>query len=272
MKTQTISISVGFSRDHVFQWVSSRANLPFWLHRFCRSIQNAGAYDRAQSAAGEVFLALKSDAATGIVDLLVGAQLDEMSIIPLRVLSRPHGAAVVLTYFQESGVPGEVYRNAFSSLVEDMRLLMRRLGGGEMHVDGEAAPAFFPSLVTAKFYETWDFYTSLLKFRTVDECDVYVHLIHESGAQLGILKEETDGAPAELISSVEGRGFWLSLHVANADTEYERLEAERADIVEGLCNRPWGLREFTVRDPNGVLIKVGHIIPAFVEEDTLLAT
>ena len=44
------------------------------------------------------------------------------------------------------------------------------------------------------------------------------------------------------------------------------------DIVEGLCNRPWGLREFTVRDPNGVLIKVGHIIPAFVEEDSLLAT
>lgn len=272
MKNQTISITVSLSRDHVFQWLSARANLPLWLNRFCRRIQNAGTVDRAVSAAGDIFLALKSDPATGIVDLLVGAQLDEMSIVPMRVLSRPHGATVVLTYFQESGVPGEVYRNAFSALTEDMRVMMRRLGGGQLHVDGEGSPAFFPSLVTAKFYETWDFYTSFLNFRTTDECDCYVHLMHESGAQLGILKEETDGAPAELISSVEGRGFWLSLHVPNADSEYDRLEKIGADIVEGLSNRPWGLREFTVRDPNGVLIKVGHIIPAFVEEDSLLAT
>jgi catechol 2,3-dioxygenase-like lactoylglutathione lyase family enzyme len=272
LKTQTISITVGATREEVFKWLAESRHLPLWLNSFCREIEEVSTGYRATTCAGEVFLAVKSDAITGVVDLLVGAQLDEMSAIPLRVLRRPHGSAILLTFFQETSMPAEIYRTMLAALAADMRGLARRFGGGELHLDGEVAPAFYPGMVTSKFYETWDFYTSMLNFRTINECDAYVQLQHASGAQLGILRQETDGVPAELISCVEGRGFWLSVHVPDADAEHERLDEHGVDIVETPADRPWGLRDFTVRDPNGVLVRVAHVIPAFVEEDSLLAT
>jgi predicted enzyme related to lactoylglutathione lyase len=104
-----------------------------------------------------------------------------------------------------------------------MRNLVRTLGGGELHGDADARPAFYPSLVTAKFYETWDFYTAILGFKTLGECDYYVQLGHASGVQFGLHRHEFDGVPAELVSSTDGRGFWLSIRVPDADAEYSRI-------------------------------------------------
>jgi catechol 2,3-dioxygenase-like lactoylglutathione lyase family enzyme len=117
---------------------------------------------------------------------------------------------------------------------------------------------FHPNLVTARFNETWDFYTEHLGFRTVAEWDIYVHLEHPNGAQLGVLKEEVDGELPELVPATDGRGFWLSLDVADADAEYERLMKAGVTIVAPPQDKPWGERLFVVRDPNGVLIFVAH--------------
>ena len=93
-----------------------------------------------------------------------------------------------------------------------------------------------------------------------------MHLSHPSGAQFGLLKDEIDGVPAELVSPVEGRGFWLNLHVPDADAEYARLCSLGIDIVEPPQDKRWGERHFLVRDPNGVLVYIAHIIPPFADE------
>lgn len=118
--------------------------------------------------------------------------------------------------------------------------------------------AFYPGLVTARFYETWDFYTTHLGFRTTLESDHYVQLTHPSGAQLGILRQELDGSLAELVSPTDGRGFWLGIDVADADAECARLRAAGVEIVQPPEDKPWGERHCVVRDPNGVLILIGH--------------
>lgn len=118
--------------------------------------------------------------------------------------------------------------------------------------------SFYPGLVTARFYESWDFYTTHLGFRTVEENGAYVHLQHPTGCQLALLRHETAADVPELVSATDGRGFWLGLKVANADEMHARLVAAGVPIVYAPENKPWGERHFVVRDPNGVLIYVAH--------------
>lgn len=123
-----------------------------------------------------------------------------------------------------------------------------------------AARAFYPGLVTARFYETWDFYTTHLGFRTVAEHDHYVHLVHPDGPQLGVLRHETDGQEAELICATRGTGFWINLAVDDADVAYVRLRAAGVSVGPPPEDKPWGERQFLVRDPNGVLIYLAQHI------------
>jgi catechol 2,3-dioxygenase-like lactoylglutathione lyase family enzyme len=266
MKVQTISITVPANREDVFGYIADVANIPHWAPVFCQSIERRDTCWQITTPIGKMFMALESDAQTGVIDLFVGEQLDEMMVTPIRVVTVPHGSAVVATYFQPHAMPLDVYRQQYRTLVSAMRGLLRRFGGGELHADSDAAPAFYPNLVTGKFYETWDFYSEQLGFQTLHECDSYVHLSHPSGAQFGLLKQEQDGTPSELVSGTDGRGFWLSLDVSDADVEYQRLCALGVPIVQSPVNKPWGERQFVVRDPNGVLICIAHRIPSFVED------
>jgi uncharacterized glyoxalase superfamily protein PhnB len=273
MKTQTITLTLRADRDRVFQLLSNLDLWPTWSVYFCRGFFRAGELRKAITPMGEAYLALEADPATGVIDLLVGEFLDEMAIVPLRIISQPHGCAVVLTWLQPAGMPNEVYDRAYRALLSDLRELKRQLGGGELHGDAEAQHTFFPSLVTAKFYESWDFYTSVLGFQTLKECDQYVHLAHSSGVEFGLVVHEMDGLPAELITSTDGRGFWLSITVSDADAEFERLSRMGVEIHEPLEDKPWGERQFSVRDPNGVIIQIAHrtVVGAPVAEDSVLA-
>ncbi len=114
--------------------------------------------------------------------------------------------------------------------------------------------ACYPGIVTGCFYDTWDFYTTHLGFRTVAEHDTYVHLVHPDGPQLGVLREETDGQESELICATRGSGFWINLEIGDADATYDRLRAAGVSIDRPPENKPWGERQLLVRDPNGVLV------------------
>lgn len=124
-----------------------------------------------------------------------------------------------------------------------------------METTTTSAALFAFGLVTAKFYDTWAFYTEHLGFRTWAETDDLVQLVHESGARLDIMRDETNREHAELVSAADGRGVWLNLGVVDIDAEYERLRAAGVPLVQPLTAGPRGARSFTVRDPNGVLIR-----------------
>lgn len=115
---------------------------------------------------------------------------------------------------------------------------------------------FICGLVTARLFETWDFYTERLGFRTVAEGQGSVRLLHPCGAQLVLICEESGVTPAALVSRAEGRGFWFALEVADAAAERQHLATagtETADLPAAPC---WPEGSFTVTDPNGVLIAI----------------
>ncbi len=70
----------------------------------------------------------------------------------------------------------------------------------------------------------------------------------------------TEHAPIEIYLSRADRPSpsRLAVFVDDADATYRRYRAAGADIVDELKTQPWGLRGFTVRDPDGNLIGIAH--------------
>ena len=50
----------------------------------------------------------------------------------------------------------------------------------------------------------------------------------------------------------------LAVFVDDADAAHDRCRTAGAEIVDELKTQPWGLRGFTVRDPDGNLIDIAH--------------
>lgn len=48
------------------------------------------------------------------------------------------------------------------------------------------------------------------------------------------------------------------MFVEDADRAYAKYRAAGAEIVDEIETKPWGLRSFTVKDPDGNLIGVAH--------------
>jgi len=60
----------------------------------------------------------------------------------------------------------------------------------------------------------------------------------------------------------QGRpGSWLSIFVDDVDEYYQRISRLGAEVIEPPADRPWGVREMNVRDPNEHVIRFGHGIP-----------
>jgi catechol 2,3-dioxygenase-like lactoylglutathione lyase family enzyme len=57
-----------------------------------------------------------------------------------------------------------------------------------------------------------------------------------------------------------GPSVTCCVRVEDADALCEAYRERGAKIVEEISDRPWGMREFTVEDPNGHLFRIGHAI------------
>ena len=272
MKNRTITVTFSADRDAVFAYLRTLENLPHWAPGLCDGLRNDGDLFRGQMFGADTYFAVAADERTGVVDLLFGTHADEMILLPLRVVRQSHGCAVIATVFQPTDWADELFELLYEALLMSLRGLRPRFQGRRVEAPATmGGTPFYPGLVTARFYETWDFYTTYLGFRTVAECDFYVQLAHPGGAQISFLRHELDGPSPELVSATDGRGFWLNLDVADADAEYARLAAAGVTLATPVEDKPWGDRQFIVRDPNGVLISIAHRLEVHGRESRPLA-
>ncbi|MEP0519096.1 MAG: VOC family protein [Hyphomicrobiales bacterium] len=65
-------------------------------------------------------------------------------------------------------------------------------------------------------------------------------------AQISIASEGGSGAPVPDVS----------IEVDNIDEVYRNAKAGKYEIAYELCNEPWGVRRFFVRDPTGRLLNI----------------
>lgn len=122
-----------------------------------------------------------------------------------------------------------------------------------MNLETVEIKAFVPA---RDFPKSLAFYKAL-GFEAEMESDDLAHLCH--------------GKTAFLLSHFyhpeHANNFVMHMLVVNADDWYENVLAsgvvtEFSVRASPPDDRPWGIRDFTLIDPTGVLWRIGHVIPA----------
>lgn len=104
-----------------------------------------------------------------------------------------------------------------------------------------------------------------------ESLDFYKALGFEATMESDDLAELRHGKTAFLLSQFynpeHANNFVMHMLVANADDWYRNVVA--SGVIEKFSvrtsppdDRPWGIRDFTLIDPTGVLWRIGHVIPA----------
>ncbi len=105
-----------------------------------------------------------------------------------------------------------------------------------------------PILPVADMAEAAAFYRAL-RFSVAAHDDGYA-LVLQGGAELFHLRLAPGLDPTANPAA-------LYLHVGDADERHAAWKAGPAEVTDPE-DQPWGMREFSLRDPSGNLIRVGH--------------
>ncbi len=100
------------------------------------------------------------------------------------------------------------------------------------------------------------FYTENLDFDVVFSGDWYIHLISQSGIQVGFMLPNQPTQPPIFQKPCSGEGVIFSLEVEDADNAYAEAKSQSLNIVLELRSEDWGQRHFCIQDPNGINVDI----------------
>jgi catechol 2,3-dioxygenase-like lactoylglutathione lyase family enzyme len=101
-----------------------------------------------------------------------------------------------------------------------------------------------------------EFYVRMLGFRIVAEPDGWI-FVEKDGCMIMLGECPDDMHPSELGC----HNYFAYLRVTDADRYYDELTAKGADILSKIEDKPWNMREFSLRTSDGHRITVGHLLP-----------
>lgn len=114
----------------------------------------------------------------------------------------------------------------------------------------------FPVFIVDDINSAKTFYSSHFGFNAVFENEWYLHLVTESGVQIGFMLPNQPTQPALFHPSFNGDGAIFSLEVDDVDTDYADAKSKSLDIIVNLRSEDWGQRHFCVKDPNGLYLDI----------------
>ncbi len=115
----------------------------------------------------------------------------------------------------------------------------------------------YPVIVTDKLTECRDFYGRWFGFNVVFEATWFVYLASSGDQSYGVAfmtPDHPSRPPGP--EAFNGKGMFLTLQVADARAEFERLETAGVTIAYPLQDEPWGQRRFGLFDPAGMWVDV----------------
>ena len=130
----------------VFDFVADLRNMPAWSIHFCKGMRFEGDGARVQTPHGEVYFAARADAATGVIDWIMGPSKDRATTWPTRVVSLPDGSALftVTALCDPNGEPAATVERLFAdelgmlkSLVEQRHAAAARRGIEPMQIPAQ---------------------------------------------------------------------------------------------------------------------------------------
>ncbi|MGB5645087.1 MAG: VOC family protein [Gammaproteobacteria bacterium] len=118
----------------------------------------------------------------------------------------------------------------------------------------------FPVFIVNNLVAAKSFYADNLGFGVAFENEWYLHLVSESGVQLGFLLPGQATQPAIFHKAHNGNGVIFSLEVDDADAAYVFAKDQSLKIVLELRSEDWGQRHFCIEDPNGIYLDIVQAI------------
>ena len=123
----------------------------------------------------------------------------------------------------------------------------------------------FPVFIVKDLAAAQSFYTEHLGFDVAFSNDWYLHLVSETGVQIGFLLPEQPTQPPIFHKPYEGKGAIFSLEVDDADAAFATAKSKSLNIVLELRSEDWGQRHFCIEDPNGLHLDIVQAIEATEE-------
>ena len=104
-----------------------------------------------------------------------------------------------------------------------------------------------PELPVADVAETQAYYRDVLGFQVSFTHGESFGGVHYEGAEIFLAKADAPWSAA-----------CCCVRVEDADALHAIYRERGVRIVEPIANRPWGMREFTIEEPNGHRFRIGH--------------
>ncbi|MGA6924390.1 MAG: VOC family protein [Desulfosarcina sp.] len=114
----------------------------------------------------------------------------------------------------------------------------------------------FPVFIVKDLSAAKSFYTAHFGFDVAYSNEWYLHLVSESGVQVGFMLPEQPSQPPIFQKPYDGEGVIFSLEVDDADAAFAAAESKSPNIVLKLRSEDWGQRHFCIKDPNGVHLDI----------------
>ncbi len=118
----------------------------------------------------------------------------------------------------------------------------------------------FPVFIVENLAAAKSFYSNHFGFVVAFENEWYLHLVSESGIQVGFMLPAQPTQPEIFHKALDGNGIIFSLEVDDADHAYAEAKQRGLDIALDLRSEEWGQHHFCVRDPNGLYVDIVQAI------------
>lgn len=131
MRSETLTTTLQAPAAEVFDYLSRIENLPDWATEFARELITVDGHKKVRNGLGELFITIRADQATGVIDMRAGPTLEEMALFPSRVVALPDGSsAYTFTMFQPPAMPDSLFKDQHASLAREFEQIHRRFDRG----------------------------------------------------------------------------------------------------------------------------------------------
>jgi len=100
-----------------------------------------------------------------------------------------------------------------------------------------------------------DYYVRMLDFAVAAEHPGWIFVAKDNC--MIMLGECADEVPA---GELGNHSYFAYLRVDDADTYFAQLREKGAEFISTIQSKPWAMREFGIRTPDGHRIMIGHVI------------
>lgn len=114
----------------------------------------------------------------------------------------------------------------------------------------------FPVFTVEDIEAAKSFYTEHFDFEVAFTNEWYLHLVSNSGVQIGFLLPDQPTQPPIFQQPYGRKGVIFSLEVDDVDSAFSMAKSNSLNIVLDLRSEDWGQRHFCVEDPNGVHLDI----------------